>query len=48
MWAQKSSSASEPSDVKATTIRHSPPRKHARRQPGTARDVPARWWARSA
>ena len=41
MWAQKSSSASEPSEVKATTMRHSPPRKHARRQPGTARDVPS-------
>jgi hypothetical protein len=42
MWAQKRSSATEPSDVKATTIRHSPPRKQARRQPGTAREVPAR------
>ena len=41
MCAQKSSSASEPIDVKATTIRHRPPKKHARRQPGTARDVRA-------
>ena len=48
MWAQKRSSASEPSVVKATTIRHRPPKKHARRHPGTARDVPASRWARSA
>ena len=48
MWAQKSSSLTEPIEVTVTTIRHRPPRKHARRQPGTARGVPARWWARSA